>query len=353
MSDRPVGLALLSFAHGHQRAWCRSLQADRRARVVCAWDDDAARGRAAADALGVAFEPELERALARPDVDAVTICAENQAHAGLAVAAAGAGKHVMMQKPMATTLADCDRIVEAVERAGVKYLQSYNLRFDPVHVRIKELVDAGAIGRVNVARRRHSHHFALRAEDRAQVLGFMTDPVRAGGGALMDEGAHVTLWYLWMFGPPASVSAAVETRTPGLAVEDNAAVLYRWADGMLGIHQTSWTEVAGDATTELFGERGTIIQTGADIASTRPYGPAASELRPLKLYTLESGRWEYPDVPLLLNRSALVTGPFVDMLVEGTDSPCDARTARLGVEMLLAAYRSSREGRSVPIPLAR
>jgi len=353
MSDRPVGLALLSFAHGHQNAWCRSLQADPRARVICAWDDDVGRGRAAADALGVPFEPDLARVLGRSDVDAVTICSENHAHADLAVAAAGAGKHVMMQKPMATTLADCDRIVAAVERAGVGYMQSYNLRFDPVHVRIKELVDAGALGRVNVVRRRHSHHFALRAEDRAGVLGFMTDPVRAGGGALMDEGAHVTLWYLWMFGPPASVTAAVETRTAGLAVEDNAAVIYRWADGLLGLHQTSWTEVAGDATTEIFGDRGTLIQTGADIASTRPHGPAAAELRPLKLYTLDAGRWEYPDVPLLLNRSALVTGPFVDMLVGATSSPCDVRTARLGVEMLLAAYQSSREGRTVPIPLAR
>jgi predicted dehydrogenase len=218
---------------------------------------------------------------------------------------------------------------------------------------VQRLVDAGAVGRVNVVRRRHSHHFALRAEDRANVLGFMTDPVRAGGGALMDEGAHVTLWFLWMFGQPRRVTALLRTTVPGLAVEDNAALLYDFPDGPIGIHQTSWTEVAGEATTEIFGDRGTIVQTGADIASTRPLGEDAARIRPLKLFRAETGAWEHPDVPLLLNRSALVAPPFLDMLVDDAPSPVPVRVARMGVEMLLAAYRSAREGRAVELPLAR
>ena len=192
MTEMQPGIALLSFAHGHQRGWANAFKADERVRVVCAWDDDEARGREAAQRLGIPFVADLASVLARDDVTAVTICSTNNTHADLAVAAARAGKHVMMQKPMATTLADCDRIVQAVEAAGVLYYQSHNLRFDPVHQEIKRLVDAGEIGKVAIARRRHSHAFAMLSPS---VLEWMSDPVLGGGGAFMDEGAHVALWF--------------------------------------------------------------------------------------------------------------------------------------------------------------
>ena len=112
----------------------------------------------------------------------------------------------MMQKPMATTLADCDRIVAAVERAGVLYYQSHNLRFDPVHQEIKRRVEGHELGRLSLARRRHSHAFALL---NPAILEWMSDPRQGGGGAFMDEGAHVALWFLWMFGAPRSVMGMV------------------------------------------------------------------------------------------------------------------------------------------------
>ena len=116
-TGNPPGIALLSFAHGHQNGWANVFRADRRVRVCCAWDDNAARGRIAAEKLGIPLVPRLEDALAYAGVTAVTICSTNDAHADLAVAAAGAGKDIMLQKPMATTLADCDRIVNAVTAA--------------------------------------------------------------------------------------------------------------------------------------------------------------------------------------------------------------------------------------------
>src|SRR6185437_5396480 len=240
-SRNPPGIALLSFAHGHQNGWANVFRADRRVRVCCAWDDNAARGRAAAEKLGVPFVPRLEEALAYSGVTAVTICSTNDAHADLAVAAAGAGKDIMLQKPMATTLADCDRIVDAVAAAGVRFYQSHNLRFDPVHQEIKRIVDAGELGRVAIARRRHSHAFALINRRLLDDMA-LTDPVKAGGGAFMDEGAHVALWFLWMFGAPVSVtgivSTSLTTQQPG--VEDDGVLLYRYASGMIGVHQSSW-----------------------------------------------------------------------------------------------------------------
>ncbi|MBI3973882.1 MAG: Gfo/Idh/MocA family oxidoreductase [Chloroflexi bacterium] len=362
--DKP-GIALLSFAHGHQPGWANVFRADGRVNVVCAWDSDAARGAAAAGRLDVPFIPSLDDVLSRRDVAAVTICSTNDTHAGLAVAAARAGKHIMMQKPMATTRFDCDRIVDAVEAAGVRYYQSHNLRFDPVHQEIKRLVDAGEIGRIGLARRRHSHAFALL---NAKVLEWMSDPLHGGGGAFMDEGAHVALWFLWMFGAPESVTGVVTTalteQKPG--VEDQGVLLYRYAGGLIGVHQSSWVELASTSTIELFGDRGVVVASGTDISSSRsrtpneaplrvwrhdPSGPAGD--RPPSAVPNATGEWHVPDVPLAQSRLAGTATAFVDLLAGGGPSPCDARTARTAVEMVLAGYQSSREGREVSLPLAR
>ena len=365
MTDQRPGIALLSFAHGHQNGWASAFKQDARVRIVCAWDENADRGRAAAEKLGVPFVETLDEALKRDDVTAVTICSTNDRHAELAVASANAGKHIMMQKPMATSIADCDRIVAAVERAGVLYYQSHNLRFDAVHQEIKRRVDAGEIGKVTIARRRHSHAYSLL---NPKVLEWMSDPVLGGGGAFMDEGAHVALWYLWMFGAPESVTGVIATSASEQksGVEDNGVLLYRYENGLIGVHQSSWTELASTSTIELFGDQGTIVANGTDISSSRSWTESDA---PLRVWRHDPGRpiggsppsaaqsgpkpgeWETPDVQLAPNRLSGTAQAFADLLVNGGPSPADARTARTAVEMVLAGYQSSKEGREVRLPL--
>ena len=341
-----IGIALLSFAHSHQRAWARVFFERPDARIAAVWDDDPERGKAAAAAVNAPFIADLDAVLARDDVDAVTICAENVKHAELAVRAARAGKHIMMQKPMATSVEEADRIVAAVEEAGVTYMQAYNLRFDPLHTTVWELVRSGAIGRVNVVRRRHSHHFGLTVEDSERVLGWMTDPAQAGGGALMDEGAHALLWYIWMFGPPTHVTAVMSRAMPHLRVEDNALLTLEFAEGVVGTLQTSWTEIAGGPTIEIYGDKGVIVATGTDISSTRFMQPGAPLL---SVFRAETGQWEHPPVELVTARAVPPPNAFVDCLVEGRPSPVPVRVARAAVATAVAAYESARTGRRVAI----
>lgn len=339
-----VRVALLSFAHSHQNAWAKVFSDRDDAEVVAVWDDEQARGQAAANRLGVAFVEDIDALLARDDVDAVTICAENAKHAELAVKAARAGKHIMVQKPMAASVEEADRIVEAVHAAGVFYMQAYNLRFDPLHLTVKELVDSGAIGRVNVVRRRHSHHFGLDPADVERVLAWMAEPTQSGGGALMDEGAHALLWYLWMFGAPQCVSAEMSTRMPHLQVEDNALLTLSYENGMIGTLQTSWTELAGGPTIEIYGEKGTILATGTDIASTR-FMPEGTPI--LQVFRADTGQWEYPSVELVTARAEPPPHAFIDALVKGEPSPVSVEEARMAVAMAMAAYESARTGQTV------
>jgi predicted dehydrogenase len=354
MTPTPPGIALLSFAHGHQAGWARVFQADDRVRLACVWDEDPARGRLAAEKLGIPFLPRLDDALGYADVTAVTICSTNDAHTDLAVAAARAGKDIMLQKPMATTLTDCDRIVAAVEDAGVRFYQSHNLRFDPVHQEIKRVVETGEIGRIAIARRRHSHPFALTNQQLLDAMD-LADPVKAGGGAFMDEGAHVALWFLWMFGAPKSVTGIVTTSlTPQQPdVEDNGVLLYRYADGMIGVHQSSWTELASTSTIELSGDQGVLVATGTDITTSRS---AIAGEPPLRIWRHRAeasagtpGEWVTSPVQLAANRGAGTAQAFVNMLTGSGPSPCDASTARTAVAMVLAGYASSREGRAMPV----
>ena len=349
------GIALLSFAHGHQTGWANVFRADPRVRLVCVWDEQPERGRAAAEKLGLPFVAQLDAVLTDESVQAVTICSTNDAHADLAVAAARAGKDIMLQKPMATTLDDCDRIVAAVEAAGVRFYQSHNLRFDPVHQEIKRIVDAGEIGRIAIARRRHSHAFALLNRKLLDDLS-LTDLARSGGGAFMDEGAHVALWYLWMFGAPQSAMGMVATRLteqqPG--IEDNGVLLYRYADGMIGLHQSSWTELASTSTIELSGDQGVVVATGTDISASRSASAGELPLRVWRRYPAGAAgvpeeAWLTSPAQLAANRMTGTAQAFADMLAGGGPSPCDARTARTAVAMVLAGYASSREGREMPI----
>jgi len=343
-SPNLIGVGLLSFAHSHQRAWGKVFASRPETKVLAVWDDDPERGRREAAELGAEFMGDLDELLARRDIQAVTICAENAKHADLAVKAAEAGKHIMVQKPMATKLAEADRIVAAVEAAGVKYLQAHNLIFDDLHQAVKRTVASGRLGKISVVRRRHSHHFAIDPKDRENILGWMTDPVLAGGGALMDEGAHALLWFLWMFGPPEAVTARVGNTIPGLGVEDHAVAVFGYPGGMTGVLQTSWTEVAAGPTIEIYGDQGALIATGTDIASTR-FMPEGT--RPLMIFDAGSGTWEFPQIEIEKRRPALPPNAFVDYLARGGPSPVDARTARLAVALAEAIYASARTGRTV------
>src|SRR5690606_27134497 len=101
--------------------------------IVAAWDADAEAGQAHCAKYGFAFESDLDALLARADLDAVFITSPTNRHAEHVIAAAQAGKHILLQKPMALTLADCNAMIAAVNEAGVKFSLCYQMRVDSVN----------------------------------------------------------------------------------------------------------------------------------------------------------------------------------------------------------------------------
>lgn len=346
MIDNTLRLAVVSFAHGHVNAYIEAIKDFPDAAVVAAWDDDRERGQAQCAKFGLQFEPDLDALLRRDDVDAVFVTSPTNRHAEHAVAAAQAGKAVLLQKPMALTLADCDRIIDAVNASGVKFSLCYQMRCDPVNQKMKALVDGGAIGRVAVIKRRHAIGLLLNP-DWAKPGNWHIDPIQ-NMGMFMDDASHAADWFLWMKGKPISVMAEVDNVVTDAAPDDNGVALLRFANKAIGVLINSSTMLAAESTTEIYGDRGVIVQNYGDApASSLPRPPGAAAL---KLYRAGAADWERLDFPADTPHGTRIRGvarPAVDFLLDKRGPIATAEDGRACIEIVLAAYQSAREGKRI------
>jgi len=344
----PVRLGVVSFAHGHVHAYLNAIAAMDDAVAVAGWDDGVERGRQGCQQHDMIFEPDLDALLARADIDAVFVTSQTNRHAEHAVAAAEAGKAVLLQKPMALTLTDCDLIIDAVQRHGIRFSMCYQMRCDPVNQRMKQLVEDGAVGRIAVVRRRHAIPLLLN-RDFARPGNWHIDPV-ANRGMFADDASHAADWFYWMLGRPVSVMAEIDNVITDVAPDDNGVALFRFAGREMGVLLNSSTMLAAEATTEIYGDQGVMIQNYGDLSSSsvpRPPHPIA-----LKLYRTDDPQWRDLGLPADTaqgERIAAVARPVVDYLRGRRGPIATAAEGRVGVEMILAAYRSAEEGRRITL----
>jgi myo-inositol 2-dehydrogenase/D-chiro-inositol 1-dehydrogenase len=336
---RPIRIGLLSVAHYHGHFWAEAFRESPLADFVGIWDDDAARGEAAGARHGVRFWADLDQLLEASD--AVGITSETVQHASLVEAAARRGRHVLCEKPLAATLADCDHIARVVAETGIVFMQSFPKRFDPASHALRRLVQTGALGRLVLLRVRHGHFYGLDPEFRR---GWHVDPARSGGGALLDEGVHAADFLRWLLGEPESVTATVSSAALGLGGEDTAVAVFRFPDGVLGEIATGIVFVAGDNSVELYGTEGTAVLAGVDLASRD-----LTEGAFLRTYQVGQPRcWTVsPLVPRFKTGGFHQQNPleFLRALHAGEPPPVTLEDGRRAVEMIQAAYRAAESGR--------
>lgn len=348
MAHNPLRLGVVSFAHGHVNAYVETIKDFEDATVVAGWDADAQRGKTQCAKYGLQFERDLDALLIREDIDAVFVTSPTNNHAEHVTAAAQAGKHVLLQKPMALSLEDCDRIIEAIARYNIKFSLCYQMRCDPVNQKIKALLDDGAIGKVAMVKRRHAIN-ALLMPGFAYKGNWHID-AEQNMGMFMDDASHAADWFLWLLGRPTSVIAEIDNVVTDIAPDDNGIAVFRFGKGEMGLLVNSSTMLAGEATTEIYGDKGVIIQDYGDAPSSwlpRPAGATA-----LKLFSAGGNDWQRFDFPADIphgNRIRAVARPAVDYLLGKRDPIATAEEGRICIEMILAAYRSSREGRRIQI----
>jgi predicted dehydrogenase len=250
-----VRVAMLSFAHGHAYAYAEILRRLPDAELVAIADDDEARGREAAARFGAEFVAGWREAAARDDVDAVVICSENARHAEMTIAAAEAGKHVLCEKPLATSMEDAQAMIDACARAGVKLQTAFPVRFSAPAVAFREAIRAGRVGTP----------LAVIARNPGTCpMSWFVDPDLAGGGAVMDHTVHVIDVLRHIFDAEVTeVYAEADTRIYDIPVDDTGLVMFRMSNGLRGSLDTSWSRPKnwptwGGVEIEVIGEKGAL-----------------------------------------------------------------------------------------------
>ena len=169
--------------------------------------------------------------IASPDIDAVYIATPVNLHCPQTIAAAATGKHVLVEKPMAMSVAECDEMIAACASAGVRLGVAYYRPFYPVIRRMKQLVDDGAIGKVLSVSAVTSTPFAIGPKEDGY---WRVIPEQGGGGALMDIGSHRLDLFLNLFGPVAEVKGFCSTINGDYQADDAASLILKFESGVHG-----------------------------------------------------------------------------------------------------------------------
>jgi len=230
----PLRLGLIgcgSIADAHLRAIAALPE---RCRLIWAADRNAEQAaRVAAAARG---QPLISYQEGLQAVDAVIIATPHHLHAAVALDAAAAGKHILLEKPLATTLADADRILAAVEQAGVILLVGYTRHYQPEFQRASTLLASGAYGRVLTI------HATVLESVVGYVAGWLARRDQLGGGCLFSAGGHPLEWLVSMAGPVVDLCCLTERFTVEMEGEDAAVVALRFASGALGTLTQAWCQ---------------------------------------------------------------------------------------------------------------
>lgn len=223
---------------------------------------------------------DWQAAVTATDVDAVVVGTPNMLHHPQAMAALAAGKHVLLEKPMAITVIEGEEIAAAASTAGLTLLVGHMWRYRNEVIAMRDRIAAGSVGRP-VRTRGYGIHSGWGPG------GWFTDPARAGGGALIDMGIHAidTVRFLLGDPQPARVTASLGTAHGAHAVDDDGVVLIDWSNGVRSVVECGWWQPRLDgveADTEVYGTGGYDRIWPNFTASTPP--PAGYEHCSLPMY---------------------------------------------------------------------
>lgn len=343
-NSKPLGFAVIGcgrIAPNHGQAIA---DLDGAALIASA---DIVKERAIAFSKRFGGEPyrSYKEMLERTDIDAVCICTPSGMHAQMGIAAARAGKHVLVEKPMALSLKDADALIEACQRFGVQLGVVHQNRFNPAVVRLRRALEAGRFGQLNMGTAVLRWHRDQDYYAQAPWRGTWAQD----GGCLMNQTIHAIDLLQWMMGPVESVHAYTATRMRNIEAEDNAAAVLRFRNGALGMIESSVTIYPKnlEETLNIFGATGTAVVGGvavnrletwrfADGQDREEVILAEQEADPASVYGWGHKPMIADFVQAIQNeRAPIVPGP------EG----------RKALEIILAIYQSSRSGQPVSFPL--
>ncbi len=312
--------------------------------LVAVCDAVAERSAEIADPLGIPTYAKFGAMLDGTDMDAVVICTPSGRHAAHSIAAARAGKHIVTEKPMATSVADADAMIKACDDEGVQLFVVKQNRLNPPVQLVKRAMDKGRFGRVFMI---NATVFWSRPQsyyDQAKWRGTW----EFDGGCFMNQASHYVDLVLWLMGPVESVMAKTGTLARRIETEDTGAAIVRFRDGGIGVLQvtvlTYPRNLEGSLT--IIGEKGTVKLGGVAVNKMETWNFAEYDDDDREV---EEASYAPKDVYGIGHLGYYQTVARV-LRGEGVADP-DGRDGRKSLELIQAIYQSAREGREIPLPL--
>ncbi|RAP78345.1 Gfo/Idh/MocA family protein [Paenibacillus montanisoli] len=344
-----IGVGILGFAHGHVHAYCDEWKNPELGIAVRAgWDHDSQRMEAACQQFGLQGYADADSLLERSDIQAVVIASETSRHAELVELAAARGKAIVLQKPLALTMAEADRIVNAVRDHQVPFTMAWQMRTDPQNIQMKQWIESGELGQIFMVRRRHGLPVGLNA-DFADT--WHVDPA-ANRDIWADDSAHPVDFIHWLLGEPDSVTAEIGSLYNPRIPMDNGIAVYRYSGGPIAEVSCSFTCTSAVNTTEIIGELGTIVQNYGDATSCNVPRPDDGASAGLIKFTTATGTWTASGIVSPQNHGYRIRGlakPLADFLRGESGPLATAEEGRTSLRMVLATYVSNEEGRRVQL----
>jgi predicted dehydrogenase len=335
MSDpSPLRIGLLSFAHGHANSYAHALANLPGVETVGVYDADTERGQAAATNFHTTFYDRAESLLDQ-QLDGVIICSENANHAPLVQLAAARTANILCEKPIATTLADAQAMIDRCHASGTRLQIAFPVRFYPAIQQLKAMLDKGELGEI----------YAVKCTNHGSMPGgWFQDKVLAGGGAVIDHTVHVidALRYLWAT-EVTEVYAEVginvlHSAAEFPAIDDVGLLSFRLANGVYGTLDTSWSRPSayptwGDVKIEVVAERGVVT-----VNSLNQNLSVSSNL-------WQKTRW----VNWGSNADFALISDFIDMIRFNRPPTITGEDGLAALQVALAAYESAASVRPVQL----
>jgi predicted dehydrogenase len=288
--------------------------------------------------------PRWQEVVTRPDVDMVIVATTNESLAEVTRAALDAGKHVLVEKPAARTVAELEPLVATARERGLRVRVGFNHRYHPALQKAHEIVTSGQLGPLMFVRGRYGHGGRVGYDKE-----WRADPARSGGGELIDQGVHLIDLSAWFLGPFTSVAGFAATYFWDMPVDDNAFLTLRTEGGQCAFLHVSCSEWKNLFSLEIYGRTGKLdlFGLGGSYGVERiTWYRMLPEMGPP-----ETTSWEYPRG----DRSwALEFAEFVEDLRQGREPSPGLAEAKHALEVVEAIYRQSgSSGSRLPTPDSR
>lgn len=315
------------------------------AEIVAVCDIVKERAEKKGKEYGANIYTDYKELLAQPEIDAVCICATNVLHAQMTEDALRAGKHVLCEKPMATTAEDAYKMIKAAKETGKYLMIGHNQRLTPTHKRVKEIIQSGRLGRVLSFKTVFGHQGCdYWAVDKGDTWFFKKE--YAGFGSSADLGIHKADLIRWLLGENiVEVSAFADVRgkrnSKGelIDVDDNAVCLLKSESGVIGTLVSSWTYAKEDNSTVIYFEKGLL----------KIYEDPKYDL----VIHLQDGTSEFYNIAAIQTNTnqntSGVSELFIKSIVTGQKPEISGEEGLEALKIILACLKSAEEKRVIRI----